>query len=266
MDLLPKKSIVWVGNSDTAFTVQDYASQTFLQKGFSYIVYIVLWAGGIHLLRLFNSKYDRASIISAFLVGIILIMALDWINDMTWEIAVNNADNNYYLINNATKISSGYRIMEKNNIFKMKNPNHKLLLIDAEKYKKYLESGKIKDEDFTSWKKKVFEESRKAAETDIASTTKMLTSQIGVIMNCAYYVFTILITLSAIAYRINKKLFYRILPWVLGSAIIGLGSMFIVLWEKTYQQFLLHVTVKKKLLITSMSFAMAACFIFLNNI
>ena len=32
MDLLPKKSIVWVGNSDTAFTVQDYASQTFLQK------------------------------------------------------------------------------------------------------------------------------------------------------------------------------------------------------------------------------------------
>ena len=115
-------------------------------------------------------------------------------------------------------------------------------------------------------KKKVFKEARKAAETDIESTTKGLTSQIGVIMNCAYYVFTILITLSAIAYRINKKLFYRILPWVLGSAIIGLGSMFIVLWEKTYQQFLLHITVKKKLLLTSMSFAMAACFIFLNNI
>jgi hypothetical protein len=263
MDLLPKKSIVWVGNSDTAYTVQDYVSQTFLQKGFSYILYLVLWGGGIHLLRLFNSKYDRASIISAFLIGILLIMTLDWVNGMTWEIAVNNADDNYYLINNDSSLSSGYRIMQKNNVFKMKNPNHKLLLIDAEKYKNYLKSGKIKDEDFTSWKKK---ESRKAAETDIESTTKSLTSQIGVIMNCAYYVFTILITLSAIAYRINKKLFYRILPWVLGSAIIGLGSMFIVLWEKTYQQFLLHVTMKKKLLITSISFAIAACFIFLNNI
>ena len=50
-------------------------------------------------------------------------------------------------------------------------------------------------------------------------------------MNCAYYVFTILITLSAVAYRINKRLFYRILPWVLGSAIVGLGSMFIMLWK-----------------------------------
>ena len=42
--------------------------------------------------------------------------------------------------------------------FKLKKPNHKLLLIDAYKYKKYLESGKIKDSPFTEWKKKEFEE------------------------------------------------------------------------------------------------------------
>ena len=156
--------------------------------------------------------------------------------------------------------------MRKNDVFKLKKPNHKLLLIDANKYKKYLESGKIKDSPFTEWKKKEFEESNKAAETDIVSTAKSLSDQIEVIMNCAYYVFTILITLSAVAYRINKRLFYRILPWVLSSAIVGLGSMFIMLWEKTYEQFLIHITMKKKLLITSMSFAMAACFIFLNNI
>ena len=43
-------------------------------------------------------------------------------------------------------------------------------------------------------------------------------------------------------------------------------ARWVMLWEKTYEQFLIHITMKKKLLITSMSFAMAACFIFLNNI
>ena len=266
MDLLPKIPSVWVGDDNTEYTVQDYISQTQTLKAFSYIMYILLWGGGLHLLNLFNTKYDRASIISAFLVGILLIFALDWINDLTWEIAINKSDNKYYLINNSGPFETGYRIMRKNNIFKLKKPNHKLLLIDAYKYKKYLESGKIKDSPFTEWKKKEFEESNKAAETDITATAKSLSDQIEVIMNCAYYVFTILITLSAVAYRINKRLFYRILPWVLSSAIVGLGSMFIMLWEKTYEQFLIHITMKKKLLITSMSFALTACFIFLNNV
>jgi hypothetical protein len=266
MNYIPKKPTVWVGDDNTEYTVQDYISQTPMLKAFSYILYIILWGGGIHLLILFNTQYDRASIISAFLIGIILIFALDWINDLTWEIAVNKADKKYYLINNSGPLASGYRIMNKNSVFKMKKPNHHLLLVDAYKYKKYLESGKIKDTPFVEWKEKEFKESNKAVETDIQSTAKSLSDQIEIIMNCAYYVFTILITLSAVAYRINKKLFYRILPWVLGSAIVGLGSMFIMLWEKTYQQFLLHLTMKKKLLLTSISFALAACFIFLNNI
>ena len=264
--LLPKIPTVWVGDTNTEYTVQDYISQSLSMKAFSYILYIVLWGGGIHLLKLFNSRYDRVSIISAFLVGILLIFALDWINDLTWEIAINKADKKYYLVNNAGPFKSGYRIMDKNNIFKLKKPNHTLLLIDSNKYKKYLDNGEIKDQPFADWKEKEFIESHKAVETDIVSTTKTITDQIEVIMNCAYYIFTILITLSAVAYRINKRLFYRILPWVLGSAIVGLGSMFIMLHEKTYQQFLMHINMKKKLLITSMSFALAACFIFLNNI
>ena len=227
MNYIPKKPTVWVGDDNTEYTVQDYISQTPMLKAFSYILYIILWVGGIHLLNLFNTQYDRASIISAFLIGILLIFALDWVNDLTWEISVN---------------------------------------IDAYKYKKYLKNGKIKDESFVEWKEKEFTESKKAVETDIQSSAKNLSDQIEIIMNCAYYVFTILITLSAVAYRINKKLFYRILPWVLGSAIVGLGSMFIMLWEKTYRQFLIHLTMKKKLLLTSISFALAACFIFLNNI
>ena len=266
MDLLPKIPSVWVGDDNTEYTVQDYISQSPRLKAFSYIIYIVLWFCVLNLLKLFNTKNDRSAIITGFLLGVVMIFALDWINDLSWEIAINKADHKYYLINNAGPFISGYRIMNKNNVFKMKKPNHKLLLIDAYKYKKYLENGEIKDEPIIDWKKREFEESHKAADTDIVSTAKSLSDQIEVIMNCAYYVFTILITISAVAYRINKRLFYRILPWVLGSAIVGLGSMFIMLWEKTYQQFLIHLTMKKKLLITSMSFALTACFIFLNNV
>ena len=100
MYLLPKIPSVWVGDDNTEYTVKDYISQTHTLKAFSYIMYILLWGGGLHLLNLFNTKYDRASIISAFLIGILLIFALDWINDLSWEIAINKADNKYYLINN----------------------------------------------------------------------------------------------------------------------------------------------------------------------
>ena len=75
MDLLPKIPSVWVGDDNTEYTVQDYISQTYTLKAFSYIMYILLWGGGLHLLNLFNTKYDRASIISAFLIGILLIFA-----------------------------------------------------------------------------------------------------------------------------------------------------------------------------------------------
>ena len=139
---------VWVGDDNTEYTVQDYISQSPRLKAFSYIIYIVLWFCGLHLLKLFNTKYDRSAIITGFLLGVVMIFALDWINDLSWEIAINKADHKYYLINNAGPFISGYRIMNKNNVFKMKKPNHKLLLIDAYKYKKYLENGEIKDEPF----------------------------------------------------------------------------------------------------------------------
>jgi hypothetical protein len=266
MNFIPSRSSVWVGDTNSEYTVQDYVGQSTKDTMFSYFLYVLLWMGSWHLLNLFNTQYDRTAIFSAFLIGFVMIILLDYVNSMTWELAVNKADRHYYVMNNKGPVKPNYRIMKKNNIFKMKKPNHQLLLIDSQKYKKFLDSGEIKDEPFIEWKKREFSESHKAAETDIVATSRSVADQIEVIMNCAYYVFTILITLSAVAYRINKKLFIRILPWVLGSAIVGLGSMFIMLWEKTYQQFLLHLTMKKKFLLTSMSFAMAACFIFLNNI
>ena len=118
MDLLPKIPSVWVGDDNTEYTVQDYISQSPRLKAFSYIMYIVLWCCGLHLLNLFNTKYDRSAIITEFLLGVIMIYALDWINDLSWEIAINKADHKYYLINNAGPFISGYRIMNKNNVFK----------------------------------------------------------------------------------------------------------------------------------------------------
>ena len=164
------------------------------------------------------------------------------------------------------KLSSNFRIMAKNNTYKLKKPNHRLLMIDAGRYIKYLGEGKFTDQDFTSWRGQQFSQNKENDEDNIEATSKNIGSQIEVLMQSAYYVFTILITLSAVAYRVNRKLFNRIIPWVLSSAIVGLGSMFFMLWERKYQQLLVHLAFKKKLLITSISFAMAACFIFLNNI
>ena len=274
MNFIPKKPIVWVGNNDTAYTVQDYVPMSPTQNMFSYFLYVILWLGSLHLLRLFNNKYDRTSIIMAFLIGLCLMLFLDWINATSWEILIDKDNTRYYILNNDIKkvenpnrkINTNFRIMSNNNTYKMKSPNHRLLIINAEKYIKNLNKGKFTDQDFTSWRGKQFTQNKQNEEDNIEATSKNIGSQIEVLMQSAYYVFTILITLSAVAYRVNRKLFNRIIPWVLSSAIVGLGSMFFMLWERKYHQLLVHLAFKKKLLITSISFAMAACFIFLNNI
>ena len=156
--------------------------------------------------------------------------------------------------------------MTENNIYKMKKPNDRLLMIDAEKYYKYLKEGKFTDQDFTQWRGKQFTHNLQNDEDNIIASSKNIGSQVEVLMQSAYYVFTILITLSAVAYRVNRDLFNRIIPWVLSSAIVGLGSMFLMIWNRKYEQLLLHLAFKKKLLLTSISFSVAACFIFLNNI
>ena len=269
MNFIPKKSVVWALNENTVDTVQDYVPMTGTINMFSYFLYIILWLGSLHLLKLFNNKYDRTSIIMAFLIGITLFILLDWINAMTWEIAIDKDNAKYYIMNNAlhkSELESNYRVMSVNNVYKMKKPNHKILLIGSQKYIKYLKEKKFTDKSFTNWRSHHFNTFENRSLDDIAAASKNIGAQIEVLMNSAYYVFTILITLSAVAYRVNRKLFNRIIPWVLSSAIVGLGSMFFMLWERKYDQLLMHLAFKKKLLITSMSFAMAACFIFLNNI
>ena len=276
MNFIPKKPIIWVGDANTAYTVQDYVPMSATQNMFTYFLYVVLWLGSLHLLNLFNNKYDRTSIIMAFLIGLLLMFLLDWVNGVGWEIVIDKDSAKYYILNNdishlKKKSFSNFRIMTKNNVYKMKNPNYKLLMIAAEKYIKHLDKGKFTDEDFTIWRGKQFKQTRKgkltvASADDETATSKNIGSQIEVLMQSSYYVFTILITLSAVAYRVNRDLFNRIIPWVLSSAIVGLGSMFFMLWERKYSQLLMHLAFKKKLLITSISFAMAACFIFLNNI
>ena len=268
MSFIPKRKTTWVFGDKSEYMHESYVPLTTKMNIISYILYVILWLASLRLLKMFDNKYDRVSIGSAFFIGCFLLLALDKINDLNWELSIDKNTFKYTLINNEKTdgiILDNIVIPTDNKVYKFKT-NAELLLIDSDKYLENQKKDKFTASSLTDWHKKEFTKRKTSSEKDINSTSKNMTAQIGLLMKCAYYVFTILITLSAVAYRINKKLFYRIIPLVLSSAIVGLGSMFIVLWEHSYTQLLIHLIFKKKLLITSISFALAAIFIFFNNL
>ena len=118
MNFIPSRSSVWVGDTNSEYTVQDYVGQSTKDTMFSYFLYVLLWMGSWHLLNLFNTQYDRTAIFSAFLIGFVMIIMLDYVNSMTWELAINKADKYYYVINNEGPVKPNYRIMKKNSIFR----------------------------------------------------------------------------------------------------------------------------------------------------
>jgi hypothetical protein len=267
MNFIPNDATIWVLGDKSEYMHEDYIPMTLKMNIIGYTIYVILWLASLKLLKMFDNEYDRVSIAAAFFIGCFLLMALDKINDLNWEISINKNTFKYTIMNNKHLAGTPPNVVipSDNKVYNFKN-NTDLLLIDSKKFLLNQKKGGFKDLSLVEWRKREFSKHKSSTQNDITSTSENITAQIGLLMKCAYYVFTILITLSAVAYRINKKLFYRIIPLVLSSAIVGLGSMFILLWEHNYTQLLMHLAFKKKLLITSISFALAAIFIFFNNL
>ena len=263
----PEKSIVWVSNETTQDLVQDYTFFPIKHLVVFYIIYLVLWLLAVHFVGMFHGVVSYMAYIWPFLFGLFTIFLLDYINYMTWEISILDKDRNYYITNTDISHTDGdIRVMTHNKVFKIPKGNHHLLLIDGKKYEKYIKEKKIKDIGFEKWNFARKHDDNKSRLEALNNTTNKIAQTIQILMDCSYYLFTILITLSAVAHRLKKNLIYKVIPWVLISAIIGLGSNFLMFWEKTYVELLNHLNVKKKILITSISFAIAACFTFGNNI
>ena len=233
-----------------------------------YFFYILIWILCIRLLILFNTRYDRISIIIAFLIGFLGLFFFDFLNASPYEISVDKADKRFYIYNS---LSEPDAVLFKNSVFKF--PDNKTgALVDIKLFKEYVKAGKIKykklrDINSEEWgKQKYFKLPEERTGMAGEHSTQIMGKNINLVMNAAYYLFTMIITLAIITVRINKKLFYRILPWILISAIVGLGTVFVYLWEQRYSQLLFHLLIKKKLLMMSISFSLAACFIVYNNI
>jgi len=124
------------------------------------------------------------------------------------------------------------------------------------KYSTFLKNKQITDIPF----------SQRHEENNNLIDSKLVIPKISLLVDCSYYLFTTLITLSAVAIRVNKRLFNDIIPWVLISALIGVGGIFIFIWERNIKELLFHLAIKKKILITAISFALAACFTFISKV
>lgn len=261
MNILPPKKTLWVADKKTTYTSQDYAATPFVMNIMLYGIYIVAWLCALRLVKMFNKTYGFIPIFLAFFIGCCLLFLLDYINILNWEISINKDTGKYILMNNdTTYFEEPSRIIETNNDIYHFGKSRWMLLIDDKKYYRFLKDKQITDIPFSG------KNEEDTSDINNLVNSNLIVPKINVLVDCSYYLFTTLITLSAVAIRVNRRLFNDIIPWVLISAIVGVGGIFIFIWERNIQELLLHLAIKKKILITAISFALAACFSFINKL
>ena len=212
---------------------------------------------------MFIPKYDKKSIIFSFTTGLFLIILFDIINQNPWEISISNEDRNFYLYK---PLSVGDAVLTKNEIFKFRN---KISggLVDKNKLEQFVKEGKVEYLSLTDWLNSQFDNISPSVSLDLTkNSVKNLNNEISLLIRSSYYLFTMLITLAAVSFRFKKKLFFHILPWILICAIVCLGGMFTYFWDNNYSDQINNLIIKKKLLLTSISFSLAACLSVYNNI
>ena len=259
------KETRWVYDKDmTHFPELNYLSLSTNKIIGFYIIYILLWVISIKLLKLFSIKYDNKPIIISFIIGFSLIVLFDFINQNPWEISISAEDSNFYLYK---PLSEGDAVLIKNDdAYKFPNKQSGGL-IDKDKLEQFVKEGKVKYISLGEWVNSQFSNTSSDASLDFTQDNiKTLNDEIKLLINSSYYLFTMLITLAAVSFRFKKSLFFHILPWLLICAIVGIGSVFSYFWGNSYADQINHLIVKKKLLITAISFSLAACFSVLNNI
>ncbi len=258
------KETRWVYDKNMKhFPELNYLSLTNKKMVGFYIIYFLLWGVSISLLKFFTKKYDTSSISIAFLIGLSLILLFDFINQNPWEISIANENRNFYLYK---PLSESDAVLIKNDIYKFKNKNSGGL-VDKKRLEQFAKEGKVKYITFGQWVNSQFRNQNPDVSLEFTrDTVKTLNGEIKLLINSSYYLFNMIITLAAVAFRIKKSLLFEILPWILMSAIVGIGGMFAYFWDNNYEHQINNLIMKKKLLITAISFSLAACIYVFNNI
>lgn len=246
---MSNNSVLLIGDKNKFLPSLTYLPQSNIEILIFYFIYVCIWSLIIYNLGTKNIKLK----LLGFLFGAILLIILDYINNISNEIFIDKNNDSLVSLN-----IDNINLVLKNNMYKFDDKNG--ILISSDRFNQLKKGNEIKSIPLSEWINKEY--SKNFGNTSVASSVSNLIEMDIKLISASYMIIS-LVTLAIITSKISENLSKEIMPFILLSTLSSLPVLSFWIIDYKLTSLKNQEIIKTKLFITSISIGVTACLIFL---